>query len=83
MPKTGKNRLHFDLAPPVHGDRQIEVDRLLSLGATRIDTGQAEVSWVAMADPDGNEFCVVAVQPVGVAGQCCPKLSRGRGTCAT
>jgi len=33
MPKTGKNRLHFDLAPPIHGDRQAEVDRLLSLGA--------------------------------------------------
>ncbi|MCW2917643.1 MAG: hypothetical protein JWN52_5711 [Actinomycetia bacterium] len=59
MPKTGKNRLHFDLAPPIHGDRQAEVDRLLSLGATRIDTGQGEVSRVVMADPDGNEFCVL------------------------
>jgi hypothetical protein len=59
MPKTGKNRLHFDLAPPVHGDRQAEVDRLASLGATRIDIGQGEVSWVVMADPDGHEFCVL------------------------
>ena len=58
-PKTGKNRLHFDLAPPVHGDQQAEVDRLVSLGATRIDIGQGEVSWVVMADPDGNEFCVL------------------------
>ncbi len=58
MPKTGKNRLHFDLAPPVDGDQQAEVDRLVSLGATRIDIGQGEVSWVVMADPDGNEFCV-------------------------
>ena len=58
MPKTGKNRLHFDLAPPVDGDQQSEVDRLVSLGATRIDIGQSEVSWVVMADPDGNEFCV-------------------------
>ncbi len=59
MPKTGKNRLHFDLAPPVDGDQQAEVDRLVSLGATRIDIGQGEVSWVVMADPDGHEFCVL------------------------
>ncbi|MFE9443477.1 VOC family protein [Streptomyces sp. NPDC006602] len=59
MPKTGKNRLHFDLAPPAHGDRQAEVDRLLSLGATRIDTAQSEAGPVLMADPDGNEFRVL------------------------
>ena len=59
MPKTGKNRLHFDIAPPIHGDQQAEVDRLVSLGATRISIGQGEVSWVVMADPDGNEFCVL------------------------
>jgi hypothetical protein len=58
-PKTGKNRLHFDLAPPADGDQQAEVDRLVSLGATRIDIGQGEVSWVVMADPDGHEFCVL------------------------
>jgi hypothetical protein len=58
-PKIGKYRLHFDLAPPVHGDQQAEVDRLVSLGATRIDIGQGEVSWVVMADPDGHEFCVL------------------------
>jgi predicted enzyme related to lactoylglutathione lyase len=57
-PKTGKCRQHFDLAPPVHGDQQAEVDRLISLGATRVDVGQGEVSWVVMADPDGHEFCV-------------------------
>lgn len=58
-PKTGKNRLHFDLAPPVGADQQAEVERLISLGATRIDIGQGEVDWVVMADPDGNEFCVL------------------------
>jgi predicted enzyme related to lactoylglutathione lyase len=58
--KTGKNRLHFDLAPPADGDQQAEVDRLVALGATRIDIGQGEVGWVVMADPDGNEFCVRA-----------------------
>ena len=58
-PKTGKNRLHFDVAPPADGDQQTEVDRLVSLGATRIDIGQGEVSWVVLADPGGNEFCVL------------------------
>jgi len=58
-PKAGKYRLHFDLAPPVGGDQSAEVDRLVSLGATRIDIGQDEVTWVVMADPDGHEFCVL------------------------
>ena len=57
-PTIGKGRLHFDLAPPVGGDQQSEVDRLVALGKTRIDTGQGEVSEVVMADPDGNDFCV-------------------------
>jgi predicted enzyme related to lactoylglutathione lyase len=58
-PKAGKYRLHFDLAPPADGDQQAEVERLVSLGAARIDIGQGEVSWVVMADPDGHEFCVL------------------------
>ena len=58
-PKAGKYRLHFDLAPPAGGDEQAEVDRLVSLGATRTDIGQGEVRWVVMADPDGHEFCVL------------------------
>ena len=57
--KTGKNRLHLDLAPPADGDQQAEVERLESLGAQRIDIGQGDVSWVVMADPAGNEFCVL------------------------
>jgi hypothetical protein len=59
MPKTGKDRLHFDLAPPADGDQEAEVDRLISLGASRTDIGQGNVSWVVMADPDGREFCVL------------------------
>ncbi len=59
MPKTTRDRLHFDLAPPVHGDQQAEVDRLVSLGATRVHIGQGDVRRVAMADPDGHEFCVL------------------------
>jgi predicted enzyme related to lactoylglutathione lyase len=62
-PETRKGRLYFDLAPPVHGDQRAEADRLVSLGATRTGTdtgaGQSEVSRVAMADPDGREFCVL------------------------
>jgi predicted enzyme related to lactoylglutathione lyase len=59
-PKVGKNRLHLDIAPPADVDQQAEVDRLVSLGARRIDIGQGDVSWVVMADPDGNEFCVLS-----------------------
>ena len=59
MSKSGKNRLHLDIAPPTHISQQDEVDRLIELGATRIDIGQGDVSWVVMADPDNNEFCVL------------------------
>ena len=59
-PKVSKNRLHLDIAPPGHVDQRAEVDRLVSLGATRIDIGQGEVDWVVMADPDDNEFCVLS-----------------------
>jgi len=58
-PKSGPNRMHFDLAPPLGSDQHEEVARLVSLGATRLDIGQGDVSWVVMADPDGNEFCVL------------------------
>jgi predicted enzyme related to lactoylglutathione lyase len=58
-PKTGKVRMHFDLAPSAGGDQRAEVDRLVSLGATPADIGQGEVSWAVMADPDGHEFCVL------------------------
>ena len=59
MPRTGKVRLHFDVTPSVHGDQRAEVDRLIELGATRVEIGQGDVSWVVMADPDGHEFCVL------------------------
>jgi len=55
-PKTVKNRLHLDLVPD---DQDAEVARLETLGATRVDIGQGDVSWVVMADPEGNEFCVL------------------------
>ena len=58
-PKLGKNRLHLDIAPLDGIGQQAEVERLESHGATRIDIGQGDVDWVVMADPDGNEFCVL------------------------
>ena len=55
--KTVKNRLHLDLRPD---DQASEVARLEALGARRVDVGQgASVSWVVLADPDGNEFDVL------------------------
>ncbi len=57
--KTGKNRLHLDIAPPTDGDQDAEVERLIALGARRIDIGQGDVSWVVLADPEGNEYCVL------------------------
>jgi catechol 2,3-dioxygenase-like lactoylglutathione lyase family enzyme len=59
-PKVGRNRLHWDLAPSADGDQQAEVARLVSLGATPVDLGRGDVDGVVLADPDGNEFCVVA-----------------------
>jgi hypothetical protein len=54
--KTGKNRLHIDLRPDV---QDAEVTRLVDLGARRVDVGQGEAPWVVLADPEGNEFCVL------------------------
>ena len=54
--KTVKNRLHLDLRP---ADQPAEVARLKALGARRVSIGQDDVSWVVMADPDGNEFDVL------------------------
>lgn len=57
--KTVKNRIHFDFTPD---DQQAEVDRLIALGARRVDIGQGEQNWVVLADPEGNEFCVLAAE---------------------
>ena len=59
LPKTAKNRLHLDIAPTERGGQQAEVDRLVALGASRVDIGQGDVDRVVLADPDGNEFCVM------------------------
>jgi hypothetical protein len=56
--KSVKNRLHIDVNP-VDRDQEQEVERLIELGARKIDIGQGDVSWVVMADPEDNEFCVL------------------------
>ena len=59
-PKAVKNRLHLDFRPD---DRDAEVGRLLALGATRADVGQDDTAtWVVLADPEGNEFCVLSTR---------------------
>jgi hypothetical protein len=57
--KVVKNRVHLDLAPD---DQGAEVTRLKALGAREVDIGQRDVSWVVMADPEGNEFCVLTAR---------------------
>lgn len=57
--KTVKNRVHLDLTTTAD-DRGAEIERLLALGARRVDIGQTgQESWDVLADPEGNEFCVV------------------------
>ncbi|NND03895.1 MAG: VOC family protein [Acidimicrobiia bacterium] len=57
--KVGQNRLHIDLRPD---DQYAEVDRLVGLGASRIDVGQGDAAWIVLADPEGNEFCVLSAR---------------------
>ena len=61
--KTVKNRLHFDLAPRAADDQAADVARLEALGARRVDVGQGtDSNWVVLADPEGNEFCVLSAR---------------------
>ena len=57
--KTVKNRVHLDLRPYPGDDQAAEVARLRALGAADIDVGQGDVPWTVLADPEGNEFCVL------------------------
>lgn len=59
--KVVKNRLHVDLSPTDRAQAE-EVDRLLALGARHVDIGQGEANWVVLADPEGNEFCVLGTE---------------------
>ena len=64
-PKTVKNRVHIDLGTTSAAHRADLVARLQDLGATPADVGQGDVSWTVLADPEGNEFCVLAPWPGG------------------
>jgi hypothetical protein len=59
-PKTVKNRIHFDVAPYRGDDHAAEVTRLRQLGAAPANVGQDQVPWEVLADPEGNELCVLA-----------------------
>jgi len=57
-PKTVKNRLHIDVNPS--GVEQAEeLERLMALGARKVDVGQGDVPWIVLSDPEGNEFCLL------------------------
>ncbi len=60
--KTVKNRLHLDVRP-VDCSHEAEVERLISLGARHAEVGQGTQPWVVLADPEGNEFCVLGSLP--------------------
>ncbi|TWD84298.1 hypothetical protein FB561_5473 [Kribbella amoyensis] len=57
--KTVKNRVHLDVRPYPGDDQAAEEDRIRALGATDVDLGQGDVAWTVLADPEGNEFCVL------------------------
>ncbi|MBO4208908.1 VOC family protein [Micromonospora echinofusca] len=57
--RTWWNRVHLDVAPYLGDDQEMEVARLRALGATDADVGQGDVPWNVLADPEGNEFCVL------------------------
>ncbi len=59
-----KNRIHLDVSPREDEDQAAYVEQLLALGAARVDVGQGpEVTWVVLADPEGNELCVLSPRP--------------------
>jgi len=62
--KTVKNRVHLDLATRSAQQQAAEVARLRDLGARPADIGQGDVPWVVLADPEGNELCVLDPRPV-------------------
>jgi hypothetical protein len=61
--KTGQNRVHLDLNSTSPEHQEELVAKALELGARRIDVGQGDVPWVVLADPEGNEFCVLEPRP--------------------
>lgn len=65
--KAVKNRVHPDVRPPDGSDQATELARLVALGATHVDVGQGDVPWHVLADPEGNEFCLLRSTPSQLA----------------
>jgi hypothetical protein len=67
--KQVKNRIHFDLRP-VEGSRDAELARLIELGATTVDDRRNAdgTGWAVLADPEGNEFCILRSNAEVAAG---------------
>jgi predicted enzyme related to lactoylglutathione lyase len=57
--RTWWNRVHLDVMPYAGDDQEAEVARMRALGATDVDLGQGDVPWKVLADPEGNDFCVL------------------------
>lgn len=70
--KVGPNRFHIDLTTSSVDDQQDTVAGLLELGGRHLDIGQGDVPWVVLADPEGNELCVIEPDNGFLAG--CPRL---------
>ena len=66
--KTVKNRLHLDVRPADGTTQEAELARLLALGAHQVDIGQGDVPWQVLADPEGNEFCLLWRTPSEARG---------------
>ena len=65
--KAVKNRIHLDVNA-TDRDQDEELERLLALGARHADVGQGEQTWVVLADPEGNEFCLLRSRVPTVGG---------------
>ena len=76
--KVVKNRIHFDFRPD---DQQAEVDRVVALGARHVDIGQGDESWVVLADPEGNEFCILAAANGRRSRHTAPRFCWNTGPC--
>jgi hypothetical protein len=78
--KAVKNRLHLDLRPADGTDQAAELERLLDLGATPVDIGQGDVTWHVLADPEGNEFCLLRSTPSQLAALLAAERDDGPAT---
>jgi catechol 2,3-dioxygenase-like lactoylglutathione lyase family enzyme len=62
-PRVLKNRIHLDLRSNTLAEQDELIQRLMATGATEADIGQGDVPWAVLADPEGNEFCILEPRP--------------------